>query len=624
MQVDDHTKTENADVSFAGVGLKILKSRYLQPNETVDEVFTRIAGYLANNDADKKCFKELLLKRGIMFSSTFASDRDDSINHVACKLYAPDLANNNKSLACMTDAYVVNTKGTGIGVNVSMIPEIPRKDDPNTIKSTIQQIMSYFDNASLLTTMARKPKTALYTHIHCDNIESMLEMKVNRNEKTPDNVFVAVMINEVFISLAKNRGSWNLFPGDLVPKLNTAANNSEYLKYYSQYSKDRSIPKRTIPAMYLLNKIASAICTVGNPYVINIDFANMYNNQSGIGPVLTYNLCAEITGVATSDSSSDCVLASVSVARAGPELINILKQTCNSADLSCFKYQELAEYSFLAGRLACRGLNVSIGNKPRREIGISPLGFSDYVLAHDELYSTFEDVIQMATEMSEALYLGAVVESCEYFRTTGIKDVNFEKTRFAEGLLQFDLREVTPTSKLWGQVREMMKLGMANTMLTCQAPTVTTSSILEVHESIQIPESAAITKLDINSRQMFLYDGFKRWCEKSNINMSEINSDADINKLFLSHKYVKEINEYYTEPWIAQLALYEATAPFIDHSQATTINFDLNPQNVCDLILMSRDAKLKTAVYYAQMKKPVGVMTMDNSESKFKCDACTM
>lgn len=614
-QLLNRSKDEPENCGFSGSSLDILKDRYLQNGETVKTSFERIASYVSANEADHDLMFKMLVDKHIMFSSTFASDRNDDISRVACKLIAPALTNDYETQRLMIEGYTINSKGTGIGVDVSMIPATPVMDDSNSIKASIPEIMKYYDNASLLTIMVRKPKTALYTHVHCDNIEPLINTRLSKNDNCPINVFVGVMINEYFLQMVIDNNMWNLFPGHLVPKLHVAS-QEDYMKIYNEYSRDPNIPRKTILASTLYHKIVNAITVAGIPYIINIDIANKYNNQYKLGPVRTFNLCAEITGVATPESSSDCILASISVARANQETINILKSRFSS-DLGLnisfedFRFKELAEFSYYLARCVCFGLNVAIKDKPRREIGISPMGFSDYVLTHDDLYDSFDDVKLMCAEMSEAIYLGAIVESLLFSETYHIVDINYFKTRFCEGKTQFDLRGISPIYSRWESIRNLMKTKtMANSMLTCQAPTVTTSSILEVNESIQLPRSIAITKMDVKSRQMYLYTGFKQWCNRNNYTLD---NDESLEDLFKSHKLIKLIND---KSWKPQFELYVASAPFIDHSQSVVYNIPMDHDTIHKIILKSRKGQLKTGLYYAQMTDVQKVILSNGSRKR--------
>lgn len=626
---------ENIDKNscgFWGSSLHILKDRYMLKGENVKTMFERISTYVSDTPEFQKYMFELFKNKCIMVSSTFAAERNDEISRVACKLVAPSLDNDYKTLNAMVEAYTINTRGTGIGVDISMVPK-------NTValadklKASIPNLMRYYDGASLITIMARKPKTALYTHIHCDNVEPLLTCRSDRTANCPTNVFIGLMINEFFMDCVKNNETWYMFPGDRVPLLHTA-HPSEYARIYGQYVCDTSIPRVAVKASDLYHSIINAIITVGVPYIINIDFANEFNNQYGIGPVRTFNLCAEVAGVATPESSTDCVLASINVAGGDDYIIGLMREQFKDdfgigVTFDDFRYKDLCEYCYYLSRSATRGLNIAIKNKPRREIGVSPLGFSDYLLKNDELYSTFDDIVLCCQEMSEAIYMGAVIESLIYAKETGIVDVNYYNTKFSEGLLQFDLRKASTRSRNhWDAIKSAMKSNpMANSMLTCQAPTVTTSSILGVNESILLPNSASITKLDTNSRQMYMYDGFSKWCDKNKIILE---NDDQVAEMFESHKLIKILRGMKNE-WIGQYKLYAASAPFIDHSQSVTYNTKLDHKTIHSIIMKSREGKLKTGLYYAQMLNPQNVMLSEsksiknpNKRQKIDCSSCTM
>src|SRR6185312_1721206 len=82
-------------------------------------------------------------------------------------------------------------------------------------------------------------------------------------------------------------------------------------------------------------------------------------------------------------------------------------------------------------------------NQRWRPVGLGFMGLQD-VFFELELAFDYEEAAALSRSIQEEIYFHALDESCDLARRLG-KHLNFEETRAAQGVLQFDLWKVRPT-----------------------------------------------------------------------------------------------------------------------------------------------------------------------------------
>jgi hypothetical protein len=197
----------------------------------------------------------------------------------------------------------------------------------------------------------------------------------------------------------------------------------------------------------------------------------------------------------------------------------------------------------------------------------------------------------------EALYKGAIQSSCDLYLTTGIKCGMYQDTFFAKGMPQWGLRGVKPMSD-WSSTVKHMKIGMANSMLTSQAPTATTSMLVGVTESVTLPIHSFVAKESENGRDTFITYGLMYRCAFSK-HLLPVKNDID-----------------------SQVAMYEKSLPYVDHSQSAMFNIALDEQQIFDLIVKTFKAKMKTGIYYLVFKQENP--TLDGTKNEDKIVSCKL
>ena len=93
---------------------------------------------------------------------------------------------------------------------------------------------------------------------------------------------------------------------------------------------------------------------------------------------------------------------------------------------------------------------------------------------------------QLNKDIFETIYHAAVLESNELAKKNGAYET-FKGSPSSEGLLQFDLWDVTPSDRYdWSGLKEEIKeTGLRNSLLLAPMPTASTSQILGNNECIE-------------------------------------------------------------------------------------------------------------------------------------------
>lgn len=685
------------DYIYTAAGFRLLLNRYLQPNEPIQMFILRIAKLFSYNP--KKgllntslwhIYYNLFGSGHLQISSVLAdaSNADDSVlpGEACCLMVGTDTYDRS-FIRQIERVCSIASLGVGVGINLSNVPNQGVLQN-GQIHNGMEAVLKRLDSCSYLHIYERKPNIAVYIHVHCDTIYTLLCTR-NPLKKHLSNIFPGLFVSNYFMYCVQHDLSWYLFSGRpcldgiCLHDVSGAAYQQLFqrmvdLKMYSYEKKARDI----------MNSIVSAIAETGAPYIVFQDQLNKYNNQKHKGPIKTLNLCSEITNYADANDTASCTLMSVNVARyktfksvqvmtnniveelsvismptillcdnsggtssssssASSSCANSFSLPSHSSSSCCIdndddndiiaennnsiqnndtvvddddddddddifydtvnntttttptkssitnnspinnadtktyadgavQYPEYFQYVYNLGFMATYALNNLMGPKrQRREIGISPMGVFDLAVMLNENPTT------IAAQVCEILYMGAVVASISYAHNHHVVCCNYPGSGYQKAQLQFDLRGVQPLyPKLWAKIRPYMYHGMANSMLTTQAPTATTAHLTGVCESVTLPMNFFTIHESENGRCPLIPYGCMISVAKYFNNTITLQND---------------INQ--------QVAMYAKSAPYVDHSQATQFFLEWTNQNIFNLITKTYMSKLKTGIYYALARR---------------------
>lgn len=576
------------DFVFSTAGVHLLEHRYLNEFEPIQFGLMRLALILSDSmDFDTvEVIYDALSTGSLCVSSILGDSVID-----ACKLYVLKPNYDRDLLKQIFEIEQTVALGTGVGLSAENLPA-QGKDGLGFIKNGFYKLIQHLNNSGNLTICERTPKIAIYLPIYNDTVLDALEMcSIHVNIK---NVFFALNINDYFMKCVSNDEDWHLFSGDLIVDGESlhAKSGSEFEFLYKKFV-ELNLYVRKMSAREMWSKIVDSIATSRGVYIIYIDTVNTYQNTQHLGRVKTLNLCSEITNFASPEEPSNCTLITVNLSQFNvfPENENaikkfLLKHFNVSVEDYCdsFKWTDtnvvrkrLIEYTFIMGMLSCIILNIRIGKRKNREIGISPMGLYDLSIILDE------DIKELSSVLSESLYKGSIVGSISYAKKYNVICSRYIGSKFQLGQPQWFLRNENTNSN-WSRVMEDMTHGMANSALTCCAPTASTSLLVDCVESILVPIDNVLLRKSRNGSNKVFSSGYTFRCLNDN-KYNFKNSKAYVEKC-------KNVD--------VQLLVFKNSAPFIDHSQSTIYNIQLDNQEISSVLKKAYDYKLKTGIYYGE------------------------
>lgn len=610
------------DFIYTSYGLRILINRYLLHNEPIQYGILRMAFIFESDWSENILMFYDLLSAGFLHISSILANAKFSDPGVhageACRLIVPPREYDTSMIHEIGNICTTVSLGVGVGLSGSTIPKLG-KNAPGQIRNGFTSFVRRLDSCHHISLFERKPKIAIYIPIHNDTLFEMFELKQPAKEMHVENIFFGVILSKYFLKCVQNDEMWYFFSGDT--KLNN--NDDERLcdyygdEYESKYKEfvRAQLYTNHLPARAVMDLLVSSICTSGSPYLICDDHLNNYSNHKMLGKIKTLNLCAEITNFTDVNQPSSCTLISVNMAMYD-DFPKILQDLYKQLDVLCpgsikecldFKYPLLAKYAFTMGFFSAYALNILLGDvRESRELGISPLGVYDMAIM------TGYDPAEVCAVVSEALYKGSIVGSCYISKLRNIVCKKYIDSPFSIGMPQYKLRNLKPSSD-WGFVEKLMTKNMANSMLTAQAPTATTSMLVGATESVTIPMDILCVKESESGRVGIISYGLL-----ANI------LNQPLKRIILNNQIDKQIE------------MYAVSAPYVDQSQSTMLSLEISKQGIFDIILKTFQAGLKTMIYYIwnrqrnftlstvrQYSLPT-ILENQPMAPRINCDSCTL
>ncbi len=267
------------DDNLSPFGKAVLTDRYLMPDESYQDLFARVAGYYAEDQAHADRLYEYISKlwfmpatpilsnggtdRGLPISC-FLNESSDSLNGIV------DLWNENVWLA---------SRGGGIGSYWGNLRSIGETVRGNGKTSGIIPFIKVMDSQTLAISQGslRRGSAAVYLPIHHPEIEEFIDMRrptggdPNRRSL---NLHHGIAVTDEFMKAVEVDGDFEL----------RSSHNNQVIE--------------TIKARTLWVKLLTARIETGEPYILFIDAVNRaipkHHKKLGL-EVKTSNLCSEIT-----------------------------------------------------------------------------------------------------------------------------------------------------------------------------------------------------------------------------------------------------------------------------------------------------------------------------------------
>ena len=446
----------------------------------------------------------------------------------------------------------------------------------------------------------RKGAACVYLEPWHADIESFLELRDNTGDEArrTHHLNTAHWIPDLFMQRVESDGEWSLFDPHDVPELPDLW-GTHFEHAYVQ-AEARGLAKKTIRARDLYARMMRTLAQTGNGWMTFKDKSNRACNQTALAENVVHlsNLCTEILEVTSSGETAVCNLGS----------INLGRHVCNGV----FDFEKLAHTVETAVRQLDRVIDLNFypigstraSNSRWRPVGLGVMGLQDVFFKLRVAFDS-DAARALSTQIAETIYFHALNTSTELARTHGAHAA-FAETRAAQGVLQFDAWDVSPSNReRWDELRtEIQAHGLRNSLLIAIAPTATIASIAGCYECIE-PQVSNVFKRETLSGDFlqvnyYLVEELKQlglWNEQTR-NALKL-ADGSVQKI---NEIPAELREIYRTAWeLPMRALIDLAAergPYIDQSQSLNL-FIANPNigQLASMYMYAWKRGLKTTYY---------------------------
>lgn len=569
---------------FEYFGLRTIYDRYLLKNPTSRQVFEtpqyffmRVACGLAQNVDEAIEFYRLISSHDYM-PSTPTLFNSGTLRPQMSSCYLADSPDDD--LQSIYDKYkdiaLLSKFAGGIGVAYHRV-----RSRGSLIKGTnghsngIVPWLKTLDSSVAAVNQGGKRKGAACVYLepwHGD-IEEFLELRDNTGDssKRAHNLNLAVWVPDLFMKRVEADGLWSLFDPRVVPSFPDLF-GEEFEKAYAE-AEENQLFIRQVKARDLYGRMMKTLAETGNGWMTFKDHSNKKSNQTGKNGNVIHlsNLCTEILEVTSNKETAVCNLGSVNLGR---HIVN-----------GAFDFEKLGRTVRTAVTYLDRVIDINFypiqtaedSNHRWRPVGLGVMGLQD-ALFQLRIPFDSEKARELSTQIQEEIYFHAMNRSAELAEQFG-PHTAFAETRAAQGDLQFDLWNVTPSqTERWNKLRERIrKTGLRNSLLIAIAPTATIASIVGCYEAIE-PQISNLFKretlsgefLQINRYLVNELKALNLWTEdlRTEIKLSE-GSIQDIAGI------PDDIKELYRTVWeIPMKSLVDMAAArgaYIDQSQSLNL-----------------------------------------------------
>ena len=450
----------------------------------------------------------------------------------------------------------------------------------------------------------RKGSFAMYIEPWHADVFDFLDLKKNhgKEEQRARDLFYALWIPDLFMKRVKANGDWTLMCPHECPGL-ADTHGAEFEALYEKYEAEGR-GRKTIKAQDLWFKVLESQIETGTPYMLYKDAANGKSNQQNLGTIKSSNLCTEIIEYTAPDEVAVCNLASLAL----PKYVT---------DEKGFDHDRLFEVTYQA----TLNLNKIIdgnyypveearnSNMRHRPIGLGVQGLADTFIMMGFPFES-EEARRLNSEIFETIYYAAMTASKDLAKEDGAYET-FEGSPVSKGIFQFDMWNVTPSSRWeWDVLKEEVKEhGVRNSLLLAPMPTASTAQILGNNECFEPYTSNIYTRRVLSGEFIVVNKHLLKDLVKEGLWTKEMRQ-----KIMAANGSVQDIQEVpqrlkdlYKTAWeISQKAIIDQAADrgaYICQSQSLNIFMEnANFGKLTSMHFYGWEKGLKTGMYYLRTK----------------------
>ena len=332
----------------------------------------------------------------------------------------------------------------------------------------------------------RKGAACIYLESWHADVEDFLDLRENTGDhmRRAHGLNLANWVPDLFMERVDKDWQWSLFDPKKVPHL-TDLYGEEFRTAYEE-AESQGLYERQIKARDLYSRMMRSLAQTGNGWMTFKDASNEKCNQTGesaedgsANVVHLSNLCTEIIEVTNQEETAVCNLGSVNLGE--------------FVDDGEFDFDRLSETVLHVMPFLDRVIDINFyptdeaghSNNKWRPVGLGLMGLQDVFFKLGLAFDS-DEARALSARISEEIYLNALTASALLAKQFGPHET-YQRTRTAQGDLQFDLWGVEPTqTERWAEVRELVKThGLRNSLMIAIAPTATIASISGCYECIE-------------------------------------------------------------------------------------------------------------------------------------------
>jgi ribonucleoside-diphosphate reductase alpha subunit len=473
----------------------------------------------------------------------------------------------------------------------------------------------------------RKGSIAVYIEPWHSDIFEFLDLKKNhgKEEQRARDLFYGLWIPDLFMKRVMANQDWSLFCPNECPGLQDTF-GEEFEKLYEKYESEGRA-KKTVKSQALWFKVLESQQETGTPYMLYKDACNTKSNQKNLGTIRCSNLCTEIVEYTSAGEVAVCNLASLAL----PMYVKY-----DADGKPYYDHKHLYEVT----KVATKNLNKVIdrnyypvpeartSNMRHRPIGLGVQGLADALLLLKYPYEGPE-AAKLNQDIFETIYFAACEASCELAEKQGAY-ATYAGSPASQGILQFDMWNVTPSSGNWNWTALKAKIaqhGLRNSLLVAPMPTASTAQILGNNESFEPYTQNIYTRRVLSGEfvqinKHLVKDLMARGLWSLELKSALIQHKGSVQKIDVIPDDLKEL---YKTVWeIKQKAILDMAAgrgPFIDQSQSLNIHMtDCTNAKLSSMHFYGWKLGLKTGQYYLRTKAAADAIqfTLDPEKLKVK------
>jgi len=450
----------------------------------------------------------------------------------------------------------------------------------------------------------RKGSFAMYMEPWHADVFDFLDLKKNhgKEEQRARDLFFALWIPDLFMKRVKENGNWTLMCPHECPGLSDT-HSAEFEVLYTKYETEGK-GRKTIKAQDLWFKILESQIETGTPYMLYKDAANAKSNQQNLGTIKSSNLCTEIIEYTAPDEVAVCNLASLAL----PKYIT---------EEGTFDHDKLFEVTYQATINLNKIIDGNFypveearrSNMRHRPIGLGVQGLADAFIIMGLPFES-DEARALNREIFETIYYASMTASKDLAKVDGPYET-FEGSPISKGIFQFDMWDVTPTSRWeWDVLREEVKEhGVRNSLLLAPMPTASTAQILGNNECFEPYTSNIYTRRVLSGEFIIVNKHLLKDLVKAGLWNKEMRQ-----KIMAANGSIQNINDVpqklkdlYKTAWeISQKAIIDLAADrgaYICQSQSLNIFMEnANFGKLTSMHFYGWERGLKTGMYYLRTK----------------------